>query len=238
VADDDHRPIALSRKGDREIGGFVAGLAARLEPASVAARRRRAESERCVTIRPAPDTMVYLIALLPVAQGVGAYAALRASAVTAVGTGEASSIGQAMADEFVRRATGQAAVGRALVADNLDAGAKVWLKRLSTWPGSSELINLDSRARLFPPALAEFIGLRDQWCRNLWCGAKIRHRDHIEDHADGGPTSAANGQGLCEDCNQTTSAPGWHSARDPSSQQHIVVVTTPTGHRYRSRTPA
>jgi hypothetical protein len=29
-----------------------------------------------VTIRPAPDTMTYVTALLPVAQGVGVYAAL------------------------------------------------------------------------------------------------------------------------------------------------------------------
>ena len=37
-----------------------------------------AENERRVTIRPAPDTMCYLTALLPVAQGVATYAALTA----------------------------------------------------------------------------------------------------------------------------------------------------------------
>ena len=35
-----------------------------------------------VTIRPAPDTMTYLTALLPVAQGVSVYAALRREADT------------------------------------------------------------------------------------------------------------------------------------------------------------
>ena len=51
-------------------------LAARLDAASVAKRRRRAESERRVTVRPAPDVMTYVTALLPVAQGVAVYAAL------------------------------------------------------------------------------------------------------------------------------------------------------------------
>ena len=43
---------------------------ARLDAAALVARRRRAESERRVTLRPAPDTMTYLTALLPVKDGV------------------------------------------------------------------------------------------------------------------------------------------------------------------------
>ena len=39
-------------------------------------RAARAEADRTVTIRPAPDTMTYVTALLPVAKGVGVYAAL------------------------------------------------------------------------------------------------------------------------------------------------------------------
>jgi hypothetical protein len=132
-----------------------------------------------------------------------------------------------------------ASVGRALVADNLDAGAKVWLKRLFIRPESGELISMDSRSRLFPPALAAFIDLRDRFCRNLWCGAPIRHHDHVEDHARGGATDAPNGQGLCADCNLTKSAPGWRSEQEQiDGEPHTVVTTTPTGHRYRSRAPA
>ena len=37
--------------------------------------RQRAEAERTATIRPAPDTMTYVTALLPVTKGVGVYAA-------------------------------------------------------------------------------------------------------------------------------------------------------------------
>ena len=58
-------------------------LAARVDPGAVVARRRRAESERRVSLRPAPDTMSQLSALLPVAQGVAVYAALARSADTA-----------------------------------------------------------------------------------------------------------------------------------------------------------
>lgn len=263
-------PVRLSLRGDREITCTVAREAARLDASSIARRRRRAESERRVTLRPAPDTMVYLTALLPVAQGVAVYAALREAAATAVGTGEATSQGQAMADELVRRVTGTvtgqpvalrltmpvdsllaaaedpadldlhgpipADLGRLLVAESLDAGAKVWLKRLFRQPVTGELVAMDSRARFFPPALAEFLDLRDQWCRNLWCGAPIRHHDHIEPHSRSGPTSELNGQGLCEDCSQTKESPGWTSRAERAGpgQPHTVVTTTPTGHTYRS----
>ena len=43
--------------------------------------------------------------MLPVAQGVGVYAALKAAGHTAVSTGAATGLGAAMADELVARAT-------------------------------------------------------------------------------------------------------------------------------------
>ena len=263
-------PIALSQRGDREIAGQVAREAARLDAASVARRQRRAESERRVSIRPAPDTMVYLTALLPVAQGVAVYAALSQAASTAIGTGAATGRGQAMADELVRRVTGSvdgqpvalrlvmpaaallagsdepaelsehgsipADLARLLVAESLEAGHKIWLKRLFVQPESNELIAMDSRARVFPAALAEFLDLRDQWCRTAYCGARIRHHDHVRPHTSGGPTSDLNGQGLCEDCNLTKESPGWRSTatRDGPGLRHTVTTITPTGHRYRS----
>ncbi|WP_435745042.1 hypothetical protein [Nocardioides sp. SYSU DS0663] len=51
---------SLATMGEREVAGFCAKHAARLDPASVVARRRKAEEDRCVTLRPAPDTMTYL----------------------------------------------------------------------------------------------------------------------------------------------------------------------------------
>jgi hypothetical protein len=59
----------IAAMGDREIVAAARKLAYRLDPHAVVARSARAEADRCVTIRPAPDTMTYLTGLLPVAQG-------------------------------------------------------------------------------------------------------------------------------------------------------------------------
>ncbi|WP_210650028.1 HNH endonuclease signature motif containing protein [Nocardioides sp. SYSU D00065] len=91
----------LERMGDRELAAACASWAARIDPASVTARRRRAESERGVTLRAAPDTMTYLTALLPVKDGVAAYAVLAARAASARAAGDERSRGQVMADELV-----------------------------------------------------------------------------------------------------------------------------------------
>jgi hypothetical protein len=88
---------------DRRLAAEARRLAAKLDPRSVVERPRRAEAERTVTIRPAPDTMCYLTALLPVAQGVGAYAALVAAAHGARAAGDPRSRGQVMADTLVGR---------------------------------------------------------------------------------------------------------------------------------------
>jgi hypothetical protein len=52
--------------------------------------------------------------------------------------------------------------------------------------------------------------------------------------ADGGETSATNGQGLCEACNYTKQAPGWTARPGPGGAGHDVTITTPTGHHYTS----
>lgn len=91
-------PARAERLGERGIQVEAAKAAYRLDPASVVERRRRAESERCVSLRPAPDTMTYLTALLPVADGVAIYAALNRAADTARATGAPRARGQVMAD--------------------------------------------------------------------------------------------------------------------------------------------
>ena len=87
----------------------------------------------------------------------------------------------------------------------------VSLRRLFMDPVSGELTAMESKARTFPAGLARLIRTRDQTCRTPWCDAPIRHIDHIQPHADGGPTSYTNGQGLCEACNQAKEAPGWNA---------------------------
>jgi len=93
----------LESFGDRRLAAEARRLAAKLDPRSVVERARRAETERRVTIRPAPDTMCYLTALLPVAEGVGAYAALVAASDSARAAGDPRSRGQVMADALVGR---------------------------------------------------------------------------------------------------------------------------------------
>ena len=72
-------------------------------------RRRKAEADRNVTLRPAPDAMTWLTALLPVKDGVAAYAALTRTADSARAAGDARGKGQMMADTLVGSVLGAAA---------------------------------------------------------------------------------------------------------------------------------
>lgn len=98
----------LHQWGDRQVEAEARRAAYRLDPQGFVARTGQAESDRRVTLRPAPDTMAWLSALLPVAQGVAVMAALRGVVDTARGDGDARSRGQVMADTLVERVTGQA----------------------------------------------------------------------------------------------------------------------------------
>ncbi len=267
---------ALEAMSDRQVIAAAQAEGARLDAEAHVSRRRRAESERRVSIRPAPDTMVWLTALLPVADGVAAHAALTRDADSARAQGDPRTRGQVMADELVRRIAGAAGsvgeqatahpvalhlvmphdallgtsddpahldgfgpipseLARELVAGSIDAGHQVWLRRLYASPGSGELVTMDSRARLFPRALARLIRLRDEFCRTPWCDAPIRHIDHVLSREAGGSTSGTNAQGLCEACNHAKQAPRWRARPGPGG---TVTITTPTGHRHRSRPPA
>jgi hypothetical protein len=59
--------------------------------------------------------------------------------------------------------------------------------------------------------------------------------DPDTDHTNNRPTDITDGQGLCENCNYTKSAPGWHSRVDPNG--HTITTTTPTGHHHSSDPP-
>ncbi|WP_326546878.1 DUF222 domain-containing protein [Mycolicibacterium sp. ND9-15] len=96
----------LEGKGDRRIAADAKAIAYRLDPKAVVERAAKAANDRNVTIRPAPDTMAYLTALLPVHQGVSVYAALKRAADT---TFDERSRGQIMTDTLVERVTGRPA---------------------------------------------------------------------------------------------------------------------------------
>ncbi|MBG6179735.1 HNH endonuclease [Arthrobacter sp. CAN_A1] len=92
--------------GDKAIVAAAKAAAYRRDPRSVVNRAAHAASERFVSIRPAPDTMAYLTALLPVKDAVAAYAALTRIADGARASGDTRSEGQLMADTLVERTTG------------------------------------------------------------------------------------------------------------------------------------
>ena len=77
VAGDPHR---LERMGDRELARACQQEAYRLDPESYVSRRRQAEADRHVSLRPAPDAMTWLTALLPVKDGVAVKVALNRAA--------------------------------------------------------------------------------------------------------------------------------------------------------------
>jgi hypothetical protein len=106
----------LDGMGDARITAAAKEIAYRLDAQAVVDRAAKAEADRTVTIRPAPDTMTYVTALLPVAQGVGVYAALKRAADT---TFDDRSRGQVMADTLVERVTGRPADVAEPVAVNL-----------------------------------------------------------------------------------------------------------------------
>ncbi|WP_018599455.1 DUF222 domain-containing protein [Mycobacterium sp. 155] len=261
----------LEGMGDKRIEAQAKTIAYRLDPHAIVDRAAKAAEDRTVTIRPAPDAMTVVRVLLPVAQGVGVYAALKRAADS---TFDDRTRGQVMADTVVDRVTGHpaqmpepvavnliisdqtllgdddspavvegygpvpAAVARSLVSDAVtDERSRATLRRLYRHPKSGALVAMESRSRLFPKGLAKFIGLRDQTCRTPYCDAPIRHRDHAQPHAGGGPTSALNGLGECERCNYVKESPRWNVTTDDENGVHTAEFVTPTGACYRSTAP-
>jgi hypothetical protein len=109
-------PTKLEGMGDKRVAAAAKEIACRLDVQAVVDRAAKAEKDRRVTIRPAPDAMAYLTALLPVAQGVGVFAALTRAADS---TFDDRSRGQVMADTLAERVTGRPAQTPEPVAVNL-----------------------------------------------------------------------------------------------------------------------
>jgi hypothetical protein len=96
----------LEAMGDRELGDAVRRLAYQLDPEAWVSRRRIAESERRVTLWPAPDVMSRLSADLPAAQGVAVIRTLGDHADSLRAAGDPRSRSQLMADTLVTRLLG------------------------------------------------------------------------------------------------------------------------------------
>ena len=98
---------ALVRMGTRRLVAWIKELAAQLDVHACVKRNAKAASERRVSVRPAPDLMVYLTALVPMQQGVQAYAQLKAHADAAKAAGDERGAGQIMADTLIERVAGR-----------------------------------------------------------------------------------------------------------------------------------
>ncbi|MFC7405382.1 HNH endonuclease [Georgenia alba] len=99
----------LAGVGTRELVARARRAAIERDPRSMVERAERAVAERRVSLRPAPAPegagMCYLTALLPLAQGVGAYATLTRDAQRLRGGGDPRTKAQLMADLLTTRLT-------------------------------------------------------------------------------------------------------------------------------------
>ncbi|SEQ14430.1 HNH endonuclease signature motif containing protein [Microlunatus flavus] len=119
-----------------------------------------------------------------------------------------------------------------------DSGGTKHLRLLHRSP-AGHLVDIGGRRR-FTGALADLVLARDQTCREPYCDAPVRHLDHVQRHADGGPTTLPNARGLCARHNLAREQPGWSATvvhDGLGDRPHTVVTTTPTGHTYESRAP-
>ena len=107
---------ALASMGNARVEGAAAAIAARLDAAAVVQRNERAAASAGVWTRPAAHGMVYLTALMPLARGIGVYAALKREADL---RGDGRSRGQVMTDTLYQRVTGHPATTPVPIAVNL-----------------------------------------------------------------------------------------------------------------------
>lgn len=99
-------PATLDGLGDKALEAKVRAHAAAHDAEAMVRRASKAVSDRRVTTRPAPDTMAYVNALLPVDQAVAIQAILGRDADRLRATGDERTRSQIMADLLVERITG------------------------------------------------------------------------------------------------------------------------------------
>jgi hypothetical protein len=123
--------------GDRQLVAQVRRHTLALDAASVVRRAAKAAKDRRVTCRPAPDTMTYLTALLPVKLGVAVWATLGREADQLKAAGDERTRGQLMADLLVERITGASA------SSGLPVAVKLTITDRALFNGDSEPAWLD-----------------------------------------------------------------------------------------------
>jgi hypothetical protein len=165
----------LTGCGDRAVIAAVRAAAYRRDPHSVAKRASHAANERTVSLRPAPDTMARLTALLPVAQGVAIYAALTRHADTLRSSGDERSRGQIMADQLVENVTGTPGGASSIE-------VQLVMTDRTLFQGDSE-----------PARLAGYGIVPSEWARKAVLGQPVRPGTGAESAPAGAPETAVRG---------------------------------------------
>jgi len=137
-------------------------------------------------------------------------------------------------DDSPAEVDGYGPITPGLLDDVIAKAHRVFFRRLITDPVDDTLIGRDPRRRRFDGPLNGFIRARDRHrCRQPGCDCRIGDIDHIRAHADDGPTTEANGQGLCKRSHTLKHLPGWNV----TSRGRDTIWRTPTGHTYTSPAP-
>ncbi len=151
----------LAAMGDRTLAAEARRIGYRLDPYAVTRRASKAAEDRRVSLRPAPDAMTWLGALLPARQGVAAYAALTRAADGARADGDERGRGQVMADTLVERVTGQA------TAEAVPMEIQLVMTDQTLLDGDSEPAELDGVGPVPAPLVR-------QWLRDGTTGASAQ----------------------------------------------------------------
>ncbi|MER7559634.1 DUF222 domain-containing protein [Nocardioides sp. NPDC126508] len=258
-------PAKAVAMGLRQLENAAKNLAITLDQASVVARAANAEKDRRVSLRPAPDTMTWLGALLPVKDGVAVYAALDQAANAARAAGDERTRGQVMADTLIDRVTGRETGAKprievkiVMTADTLtgDADQPAVVEGYGPVPGAwardaltdaevfvrrlytdpaGQLVAMESRARKAPEGLAEFVATRDGGICRT-VGCDAPIRNI--DHVErhaDGGTTSA--QNLQGLCERCNQAKEAIGWRARPGPDGSITTITPTGHTYTSPPP-
>ena len=218
----------------------VRAIALRLDERTAVRRRARALRGRRVTGRLLEDGTAQVTAVVADWQYAAVMASLSEAADSARAAGDERTRGQVLADTAVARLTGQVTAQTPPVALNVVVSAETLLGDDGT-PAHVDGVG-PVPASVTRRLVATSPEVRSSIRRLFACpstgGAPVRHVDHPVPRRAGGPSTALNGQGLCEACNYAKESPGWRQ-RPVSGpvDPHTVEITTPTGHTYRSRAP-
>jgi hypothetical protein len=109
----------------------------------------------------------------------------------------------------------------------------IW-QTVLTDPTTGAVMDVGRKRYRPPPALADFVHVRDRECRRPGCHrpAQVGDIDHHRPWAHGGNTNISNPDCFCRYHHRLKNHPSWRYTVDPETRE--FTVTTPTRRRYRS----